>query len=223
MILADKGVEGQRDEEEAGMTQPKISTCGLVLAGGRARRFGRDKRFAEIAGRPLIDHAIARLAPQVDQVVLSTPDDIPGYEELIHIADQELGQGPLLGIAEGMAFAADEGFDWLITVPADSPFAPNDLVLRLTDLSLTAPIRFAGSGGQRHPIFGAWPTDLTAALWALIAAGERKIDRAAEALGTYAVIDWPADLALGDPFFNINTDADLQAAQDLYVASRASI
>ena len=215
MTLEDK----KKDRKEA----PKISICGLVLAGGRARRFGRDKRFADLAGRPLIDHAIARLSPQVDQVVLSCPDAIPGHEALVHIADPESGQGPLLGIAEGLAFAADEGFDWLITVPADSPFAPNDLVLRLTDLDVRAPIRFAASQGQAHPIFGAWSTDMVEQIWARIAAGERKIDRAAEALGGYELVSWPNDFHLGDPFFNINTDADLWASQDIYAASRASI
>lgn len=196
-----------------------LSICGLILAGGKASRFGKDKRFAMLAGRPLIDHAIGRMEPQVDQLALSSNDPVKGWEHLVHLADQQAEQGPILGIAEGLAFAADEGFDWLVTVPADSPFVVNDLVQRLTHPAGQAAVRFAASNGRRHPVFGAWRTDLVAALWAQIAAGERKIDRAADALGGYDQVEWPVDPDLGDPFFNINRTADLTAAQMVYAAS----
>jgi len=84
-------------------------------------------------------------------------------------------------------------------------------------------VRFAGSGGRHHPIVGAWNVSLVKDLWALIAGGERKIDRAADALGGYAVKTWPLDPLRGDPFFNINTRADLDQATALYRASSASI
>ena len=196
--------------------------CGLILAGGQARRFGRDKRLATLGDQRLIDLCVARFAPQVHRLVISANDQIPGLEAVTHLRDQEACQGPLLGIGAGLSFAAGEGFDWLITVPADSPFLPHDLARSLLQHDGEARIRFASSPGQRHPIFGAWPTHLAASVWAHIAAGERKIDRVAEALGGYSDVFWPLQAQLGDPFFNINRREDLAAAQRLYRASSAS-
>lgn len=196
--------------------------CGLILAGGKARRFGQDKRFADLGGKHLIDHAIGRLKGQVDQLVLSSNDPIPGWEDLTHLADQREAQGPLLGIAEGLAFAADEGFDWLVTAPADSPFFPEDMAQRLLDGATSGTIRFAESRGRTHPVFGAWPTMKVAALFASIAEGERKIDRAAGAIAQVETQTWPTDGPGGDPFFNINRHDDLARAEGIYAANKAS-
>ena len=183
--------------------------CGLVLAGGKARRFGQDKRFALLGGKPLIHHAIEALRGQVDELALSCNDTIPGFEHLVHLADQRAQEGPLLGIAEGLAYALDEGFDWLVTVPADSPFFPSDLRQRLVG---DAPvIRFADSDGRVHPVFGAWPTSVTQDLFAEIARGERKIDRAAGAIASVETFEW--ETTGGDPFFNVNRTEDLKAAE----------
>ena len=186
-----------------------MRVCGLILAGGKARRFGQDKRFAMLGDQPLIHHAITALAPQVDELVLSSNDTIPGFEDLVHLADQRAQEGPLLGIAEGLAFAMDEGFEWLVTAPADSPFLPADLRARL--VSSDPVITLAQSAGRVHPVFGAWPIMLTAALFAEIAKGERKIDRAAAAIGEVKTFQW--DTADGDPFFNVNRTDDLKAAE----------
>ena len=198
--------------------QADQKVLGLILAGGKARRFGKDKRFADLGGKPLINHAIERLLPQVDQLALSSNDPIPGWEDLVHLVDQRKEQGPLLGIAEGLAFAADEGFDWLITAPADSPFYPEDMVARLLDgQDQRAPkVRFAFSAGQIHPVFGAWPAACVGQLFAIIAEGERKIDRAAEALTGIQSALWAVDDRLGDPFFNINRNEDMREAERLY-------
>ena len=186
-----------------------LRVCGLILAGGKARRFGGDKRFASLGGEALINHGIRALQPQVEELILSCNDTIPGWEDLVHLADQRAQEGPLLGIAEGLAYALDEGFDWLLTAPADSPFLPADLRKRLVGFDPV--ITFAESGGQVHPVFGAWPTMLTPALFAEIAKGERKIDRAATAISQVKTFEW--ETRDGDPFFNVNRAEDLKVAE----------
>ena len=193
---------------------PWYKTLGLILAGGQARRFGADKRLAALGGRPLMAHAIDRLEGQVDHLLISANSPVPGFEAWGRLADGAQDQGPLLGIAAGLDHGAAQGFDWLVTAPADSPFAPQDLVTRLTDARRPCPVRFAASQDQRHPIFGAWACTLAPALKGLIADGERKIDRAAERLGGYDLVDWSHDE--GDPFFNVNRPEDLPRATQIY-------
>ena len=199
-----------------------MKVCGLILAGGKARRFGKDKRFADLGGKHLIDHAISRLQAQVDELALSSNDPIPGWDTLTHLADQREAQGPLLGIAEGLAFAWDEGFDWLVTAPADSPFLPADMVAQLLKSQTPDTICFGKSGGRVHPVFGAWPTVKVTDLFATIAKGERKIDRAAASIAQVKTHEWPVDGPGGDPFFNINHHEDLATAGAVYAANSAS-
>ena len=199
-----------------------MQVCGLILAGGKARRFGQDKRFADLGGKPLINHAIGRLKAQVDRLVLSSNDSISGWPDITQLADQQPAQGPLLGIAEGLAFAWDEGFDWLITAPADSPFLPEDLAKKLLSRRSPGSICFAESGGRRHPVFGAWPTAKVTDLFATIAGGVRRIDRAAQSIAKVETQEWSVAGASGDPFFNINRHEDLVRAARIYAANRAS-
>ena len=53
-----------------------MSVLGVILAGGLSRRLGGgDKALRELAGRPLLAHAIERLAPQVAQIIINANGD----------------------------------------------------------------------------------------------------------------------------------------------------
>jgi 2-C-methyl-D-erythritol 4-phosphate cytidylyltransferase/2-C-methyl-D-erythritol 2,4-cyclodiphosphate synthase len=72
---------GERDP----MTQPMTKTVALVVAAGRGQRFGGPlpKQYAELAGRPVLGHSLARLAahPRIDRVqAVIHPDDRPFYD-----------------------------------------------------------------------------------------------------------------------------------------------
>ena len=85
-------------------------TLGLVLAGGLARRMGGgDKPLKLLGGRPLLDHVLARITPQVAAVALNANGDparFAGYG-LPVIADPLPDHpGPLAGILAGLEWAA---------------------------------------------------------------------------------------------------------------------
>jgi molybdenum cofactor guanylyltransferase len=107
-------------------------TVGLILAGGRSRRMqGRDKALLAVHGETLLAHAIRRLRPQVDTLVLNSnaaPDSLAEYG-LPVIPDLLPGfLGPLAGIHAGLMQYPE---DYLVTVAVDLPFLPPDLVTRL--------------------------------------------------------------------------------------------
>ena len=112
------------------MSNPDI--VGVLLAGGRASRMGGgDKCLLPLAGRPLLAHAIERMAPQVGALVLSANGDPARFGEfgLPVVADTFPGfQGPLAGLLAGMRWAEARGATSVATAPADTPFFPRDHV-----------------------------------------------------------------------------------------------
>jgi len=195
-----------------------VRVLAVVLAGGRARRMGgRDKALLELGGRPLVEHVIARLRPQVDALILNANGDPGRFARfgLEVVADPVAGhQGPLAGILAALDWARRRAPDvgWVVSAATDTPFLPLDLVARLLEAvhrEGTA-LACAASGGRTHPVFGLWPVALCGALrTALVTEGVRKIDLFT-ARYPLSVVDWPARPA--DPFFNVNRPEDLAHA-----------
>jgi molybdopterin-guanine dinucleotide biosynthesis protein A len=185
---------------------PEIS--GLVLAGGQGRRMGGvDKGLQPMLGRPLIQHVIERLRPQVGSVLVNANQNVERYAEFgCPIVPDRIGgfAGPLAGLDAGL-HATDAAL--MVTVPCDSPFLPHDLVERLTAArrETDADIAVARTGSQPHPVFALVCTRVRPHLAEFLARGERKIDLW---YATLAVVEVAFDDE-ADAFANINTRAEL--------------
>ena len=111
----------------------------MLLAGGRSSRVGGgDKCLLQLRGKPLLAHAIERLKPQVDALVLNANGDPKRFASfgLPVIADHsDEHAGPLAGLLAGMEWADAEApnMRFIVTVPTDTPFLPEDLVARLVE------------------------------------------------------------------------------------------
>lgn len=111
-------------------TEP-LPCIGVVLAGGRSSRMGRDKAMLPWQGHPLIEHLIAVLqAAGVREVKVS--GDRPAYHG---VADPVPQVGPIGGIA-GIAGSCDDGE--LLIVPVDMPRLQPTLLQRLLTTASTA-------------------------------------------------------------------------------------
>ncbi|WP_407494670.1 molybdenum cofactor guanylyltransferase MobA [Pseudooceanicola sp. MF1-13] len=188
--------------------------CVVILAGGLSRRMGgADKALQTLAGRPLIGHVMDRIAPQAGQIAVNVNRADPAYEALgvDLLADVvEDHPGPLAGILTAMRWASTD--DFVITVPADAPFLPGDLIPRLMLASgdpTTTPA-IAASAGRDHPVCGLWPTALAADLALAIEQGSRKVTDWTSAVGAHRA-EFPATTP--DGFSNVNTPDDLARAQ----------
>ena len=199
-----------------------MTVLGVILAGGQARRLGGgDKALVEVGGRPLLAHAIERLAPQVSRIVLNANGDSSRFDSfgLPVVADSVAGfVGPLAGVLAGLDWAAENApeCDRVVTVATDAPFFPGDLVARLADAAASenADLACAVSGGRNHPVFGLWPVDLRDDLRrALVEEEIRKVDLWT-ARHRLAVVPFPVSGV--DPFFNINRPEDVAAAAEFF-------
>lgn len=204
---------------------------GVVLAGGLSRRMGGgDKCLLELSGRSLLERALERLAPQLpggrEAIVINAngdPDRFAAFGLPI-VADSVEGfAGPLAGVLAGLDFAAGRGAAHVVTVAADTPFFPPDLLARLASAARGAekPLACAATPDEAgrvrdHPTFGLWPTGLREDLRAaLTEEGLRKVVLWTDRHGC-ARAEFPVEEREGrrlDPFFNVNTPDDMQAAQ----------
>ena len=141
-----------------------------MLAGGLARRMGGgDKARIEIGGVSILDRVLATLSAQCTGIIINAngdpkrfadtglpvvPDNVPDFA------------GPLAGILAGLDWLAaqNNGIEWMVSVPGDCPFLPDDLVERLhqarREMGAGVPLACARSGEWRHPVVGLWPLAL---------------------------------------------------------------
>jgi molybdenum cofactor guanylyltransferase len=200
---------------------------GVLLAGGLSRRMGGgDKSLRLLAGKPLLDHVIERMRPQVSALVLNANGDPARFAPfgLPVAADSLPGfAGPLAGVLAGLDWAAAHHPECahVASVATDAPFLPRDLVARLIEgmKGLGADLACAASGGQEHPVIGLWPVRLRDELrHALVDEGLRKVD-VWTARYKLATVEFSSDPI--DPFFNANRPEDLDRAAAL-LATTAS-
>jgi molybdopterin-guanine dinucleotide biosynthesis protein A len=194
---------------------PQTILPAIILAGGLATRMGGgDKGLLMLSGETLLARVIARLDGQCAPLAINAngdparfagfglpvlPDPVPDHP------------GPLAGVLAGMDWAARLGAPAVITVAADTPFFPANLAGHLLASAGAAEMCLA-STDQLHPTFGLWPTALRHDLRRSLMAGDRKLRQWAQARGASTAVfpDTPFD-----PFFNINTPADLAQARRL--------
>jgi molybdopterin-guanine dinucleotide biosynthesis protein A len=190
---------------------------GLILAGGRATRMGGgDKGLLRLGGRTLLERVVDRVSPQVEGLALNANGDPARFARfgLPVLADPLPGfPGPLAGVLAGLDWAAAQGANDVVSVAADTPFFPPDLVPRLLMArdEAAVPIALAATPGpERHPTFGLWPVALRDDLRAALEGGLRKVvdwtDRHGAASAVFPVGGY-------DPFFNVNTPEDLAKAE----------
>ena len=196
---------------------------GVILAGGQARRMGGgDKGLLTLGGIDLLSRIIGRLAPQVAQIAINANGDPARFSSfgLPVIADGVPDfAGPLAGVLAGLDWASQNGATHIISVAADTPFFPTDLTTQLVNAanSENALIALAASphserGLLRQPTFGLWPVELRNDLRHSLSQGVRKIVVWTD---THATAIAQVDAVPFDPFFNVNTPADLAIAENM--------
>ncbi|MGH8431861.1 MAG: molybdenum cofactor guanylyltransferase [Solimonas sp.] len=200
---------------------------GVVLAGGEGRRMGPGllKPLRLLAGRPMVAHVVERLRPQVMDLVIVANDPLPGVPDLgvplipdppdLQLAAEREGRrlGPLAGILAGMEWAKAHHphAGWILTAPADVPFLPLDLTVRLCGLMhVPEPdVLMVRHGSRVEHTLAVWSVKLAGDLRrAVLDEGMRRVEGFARRY-RLAELDWPGGAA---PFLNVNTPEDLTVA-----------
>jgi molybdopterin-guanine dinucleotide biosynthesis protein A len=194
----------------AGSTEKVKDVTGVVLAGGRSTRYGKNKALVKVKGVPLIERALHAMASIFDHVVVitNTPDEyaylqVPMFQDIIK------GLGPLGGIYTGLKVIPDQaGFFVACDMPSLNPYLIRHMVAIRDDFDVVVP-RISGWIEALH---GLYTKRCGGSIERLIQSGTFQIFRFFGAVSVRFVDGdevrrWDPDLR---SFFNINTPDELR-------------
>ena len=188
---------------------------GVVLAGGKSKRFGEDKSQVKLHGKILIDYILSEIMDQFNEILVVTNNPIrfKDSSKILTTKDIEEGLGPLGGILTAMKWIKDQkkDYEWISTFPSDTPFFTNkELKIFYENIDIKkSKLFFIKNNETRHNIFGLWSLDLLKKLETDLQKGERKVEVWADTVGVETI---NIEYEKRDPFFNINTKEDLEKA-----------
>jgi len=193
---------------------------GAILAGGQSKRMGKDKLFLELNNKKLIEHTLDKVKKYLKKIIIITNQDNKFFFEndLTTVKDCVEGQlGPLVGILTAMKWAKENlsKCSWIATFPCDTPFFPESIIKRFIEESekKESLILCASSHGRKHNIFGLWSLDLYEKLKDDLI--NKKVRKVQDWTEKNKIKNLEFKFKDYDPFFNINTQEDLEFAKKL--------
>lgn len=199
------------------MAIPDIPVTTVILAGGLGTRIGGDKGLQTLHERPLIGWVLDAVSHDSDEVLINANDAQGAYGHFgCRVISDQIPDwpGPLAGLHAALLCSHT---DYVMTVPCDTPFLPDDLITRLFDTqSLNATeAAVAVVGGRRQPTIALYKKSVLPKLLAYLDSGGRKVN------------DWLDTLQLNEVIFdnvadfdNINTPEDLARARQMTMKTR---
>jgi len=189
---------------------------GVVLAGGKSKRFGKDKANVKLGNKTLIKHTLDKIKSKFNKiVVVSNTEVIKDYTIIKDCINGQLG--PLVGVLSAMKWVKKNNYsyEWIITFPCDTPFFNISIVDKFINVAKlkNSFLYFVKSENKRHNIFGLWSLKLINILEEDINKNKyRKVEKWANKIGVKTINETYEKM---DPFFNINTKEELAEAEKI--------
>jgi molybdopterin-guanine dinucleotide biosynthesis protein A len=188
----------------------EMTISGALIAGGRSRRMGRDKRLLVWRGRTLLERAVDLLDSVCDEVLFVSPNPPPIPVTARHVADIY----PKMGVLGGLHAALTEArSDKVLCIAVDTPLLTPDWLRFLAERSERADVPCVPrAGGRIHPLPGCYTRPSLSAMETALRAGGGAVHRLLIQMGA-VVVSEPEALAAGCPpacLANLNTPDDFK-------------
>jgi molybdopterin-guanine dinucleotide biosynthesis protein A len=146
---------------------------GIILAGGRSRRFGRDKAALPWGDGDLLGEIAARLATVCDEVLVAMGDRQLALPAGVRgVVDAYADSGPLAGIHAGLRAAR---YPVAFVTACDMPFVEPAAVPFLKDLMAGYDAAVPRVAGRWAPLFACYATSCLPAMEKLLGSGVRRV------------------------------------------------
>lgn len=185
--------------------------AGVILAGGKSSRMGRNKALLPYNGTPLIESVYRVMAELFEKVAIVTnsPDEY-AFLPCPKIPDIHVGKGSIAGIHAGLAWSPEER---LFVVGCDMPFLEKELIRHLAALSAGESGVVPCTPGGLEPLHAIYAKRLLPLLDEALTSDRKRIIDLVDLMGARVV---PAgEIAAVSPLFrsfiNLNTPEDFNA------------
>ena len=195
----------------------EIEVTGILLAGGKSRRMGEDKRHLVVGEQTLLERGLAVLHSIFQEVLVVIAQDSPplGVDASV-VRDLVPDCGSLGGLYSGLMQATTP---WVFVVACDMPFLNQAVIAQFTSRRATADIVMAKLDARLQPMHAVYSKQCLPVLEQMIRARQFKIQEMVSQSSLRVCYVTEADLVTIDPswrsFYNVNTLADLEAARSL--------
>ena len=195
----------------------ETEVTGILLAGGKSRRMGEDKRHLVVGEQTLLERGLAVLRSTFQHVLVVIAQDSPplGVDARV-VRDLVPDCGSLGGLYSGLMQATTP---WVFVVACDMPFLNQAAIAQFTSRRTTADIVMAKLDARLQPMHAIYSKQCLPVLEQMIGARQLKIQEMVSQLSLRVRYVTEADLVTIDPswrsFYNVNTLADLEAARSL--------
>ena len=195
----------------------EIEVTGVLLAGGKSRRMGEDKRYLVVGEQTLLERGLGVLRSMFHEVlVVIAQDSAPLDIDARVVRDLVPDCGSLGGIYTGLTQATSP---YIFAVACDMPFLNQAVITHFTNRKDTADIVMARLATRLHPMHALYGKGCLPAMEQMIVARQLKIQELVSHASLRVQYVTEADLLSIDPswrsFHNVNTPEDLEAACSL--------
>ena len=196
-----------------------VRIAGVVLAGGRSRRMGRDKSLLRLGGEAaptLLERSVALLGPLCEQVWVSCRAG-QTYAGQCCVPDILSASGPICGVHAALVRAREAGIPAVLALSCDMPLMHAGMLRRLIAAFAASPRQslmtaFMAPNGWTESLAAIYRVEAVSFLEAAVAQGHFKM-REAVPLELQYFEHYRTEDARA--FFNVNTPQDLQQAAAL--------
>jgi len=193
----------------------EIEVTGVLLAGGKSRRMGEDKRHLVVGEQTLLERGLAVLRSIFQDVLVVIAQDSPslGVDARV-VRDQVPDCGSLGGLYTGLIQATTP---WIFAVACDMPFVNPAVIAQFTNRRGATDIVMAKLAGQLHPMHALYGKRCVPLVEQMIQARRLKVQGIVSQSSLRVQYVTEEDLFTLDPsyrsFYNVNTVAELEEAR----------
>ncbi len=195
---------------------------GVLLAGGKSRRMGQDKRWLEVGGRPLFHRVLSVLEGLFQEILIVVAEPLPQLEGVAHrvVTDLIPDCATLGGLYTGLSYA---GSPRIFAVGCDMPFLSRTVITQMATLGRQADVVMAELATGLQPLHAVYSKACLVHMERMAKAGQLKVQELVQAPGLSVRLVPERDVRPVDPeglsFMNVNTPADIEFVRKL-LASR---
>jgi molybdopterin-guanine dinucleotide biosynthesis protein A len=195
----------------------ETEVTGVLLAGGKSRRMGEDKRYLVVGEQTLLDRGLAVLRRIFQEVLVVIAQDSPPLDiDARVVRDLVPDCGSLGGVYTGLATATTP---YIFVVACDMPFLDQAVIAQFTNRRTAADIVMGKLATRLHPMHALYGKRCLPLVEQMILGRQLKIQELVSQVSLRVQYITEADLLTIDPsgrsFHNVNTPEDLDMARSL--------